>query len=92
MENQADKKPKPTIGNQLHQVGSFISSHSTGFRRHFYFAFVMTLVLGIAVCVYSVTLAFNISNDEYRAEKAQELSRSFRITQDKETVDRVLTL
>jgi len=92
MENAQNDKTKPSIGDQLHQVGGFLKDHSAGLRRHFYFIFVMALVLGIGVCVYFVTLAFSISNVDYRAEKTRELSSSFRITQDKETVDKVLTL
>ncbi len=60
--------------------------------KHFYFIFVMLLITGLAVGIYAITQAFNMSDEEYRQEKSQEFTRSFRLRQDKETVDRVLQL
>lgn len=92
MEKDSAKKPAIPIGAQLRRAASAFARHSSGVMNHFYFIFVMVMFLAIGGCVYFITLAFSISDDGYRLQKTQELSKSFRIVQDKDVVDRVLTL
>lgn len=86
------KKASVPIKVQLQQLAVPLKKNTAVVMRHFYFIFVMILIAAVGICIYYITQAFSISDEAYRTEKTLELTRSFKLKQDKETVDRVLQL
>lgn len=83
---------KTSMNLDLKKLSVQFKKYGMPVMRHFYFAFVMLLILSVGACIYMVADTFSASDEDYRLQKEQEFANDVRLKRDDMTVDKVLQL